>query len=84
MSFIGLEKAYDRVNRKALWLMLRMYDVGVKLLDGIKSMCDDSPACVRVKWDESEPFRIVGGEARVYHVPLAVQCIYGWSDEVGE
>ena len=20
----------------------------------------------------------------MYHVPLAVQCIYGWSDEVGE
>ena len=20
----------------------------------------------------------------VYHIPLAVQCIYGWSDECGE
>ena len=26
------------------------------------------------KWDETG----------VYHVPLAVQCIYGWSDEGGE
>ena len=26
----------------------------------------------------------LGGETGVYHVPLAVQCIYGWSDEGGE
>ena len=33
-----MEKAYDRVNRGALWQVLRMYDVGGKLLDEIKSM----------------------------------------------
>ena len=49
MGFIGLEKAYDTVNREALWQVLRMYDVGVNLLSGIKSMYVDSSACVRVK-----------------------------------
>ena len=34
----------------------------------------DSSGCVRVKW----------GETGAYHVPLAVQCIYGCSDEGGE
>ena len=29
MGFIDLEKAYNKVNRKALWQVLRMYDVGV-------------------------------------------------------
>ena len=38
MSFIDLEKAYNRVNREALWQVLRKYDVGGKLLSGIKSM----------------------------------------------
>ena len=38
MGFIDLEKAYNRVNRVALWQVLRMYDVGCKLLGGIKSM----------------------------------------------
>ena len=36
----------------------------------------DSSACVRIKGGESE--------TEVYHVSLAVQCIYGWSDERGE
>ena len=29
MGLIYLEKAYDRVNREALWQVLRTYDVGV-------------------------------------------------------
>ena len=49
MGLIDLEKAYDRVNREALCQVLRMYDVGGKLLSGIKSMHVDSSACVRVK-----------------------------------
>ena len=32
----NLEKAYDRVNREALWQVLRMYDVGGKLFSEIK------------------------------------------------
>ena len=42
VSFIDLEKAYDRANREALWQVLRMYNVGDKLLSGIKSMYADS------------------------------------------
>ena len=39
-----------------------MYDVvGGKLLSGIKSMYVDSSPYVRVKWDESERFRIDSG-----------------------
>ena len=54
MVFIDLEKAYSRVNREALWQVLRMYNVKCKLLDGIKSMYVDSLACVRVKGGERE------------------------------
>ena len=32
VGFMDLEKAYDRVNREALWQVLRMY-VGGKLLN---------------------------------------------------
>ena len=58
VGFIDLEKAYDRVNRKALWQVLRMYEVRGKLLSGIKNMYVDSSACVRVKGGKSEEFRI--------------------------
>ena len=58
MVSINLEKANDRVNRVALWQVLRMYDVVGKSLSGIKSMYVYSSACVRVNWGESERFRI--------------------------
>ena len=35
VGFIHLENTYDRVNREALWQVLRRYDVGGKLLGGI-------------------------------------------------
>ena len=41
------------VNREALWQVLKMYDVGGKLLNGIKSMYVNSLACIRVKGGES-------------------------------
>ena len=49
MGFMDLDYVYDRVNREALWHMLRMYDVGGKLLNGIKSMYVNSLTYVRVK-----------------------------------
>ena len=55
-----MEKAYNKIKREALWQVLRMYDVGGKLLSGIKSMNVGSLACVRVKGGESEWFGIVG------------------------
>ena len=49
VGFINLEKMYDGVNREVLRQVLRMDDVGSKLLSGIESMYVDSSACVRVK-----------------------------------
>ena len=61
MGFMDLEKAYDRVNREALWQVLRMYDVRGKILYGIKSMYVYRLACIIVKGGESECFRIESG-----------------------
>ena len=49
---LDLEKAYERVNREAQWQVLRMYDVGGKLLNRIKSEYVNSLACVRVEGSE--------------------------------
>ena len=58
---MDLVKAYDKVNREELWQLLKIYDVGDKLFNGIKSMYDNSLVCVRVKGGESEWFRIDSG-----------------------
>ena len=36
-AFMNLEKAYDRVDREALWIMLRLYGVGGNLLKAVQS-----------------------------------------------
>ena len=61
-------KRHDRVNREALWQVLRTYDG--KVLNGIKSTYANSIACFKIN-----------SESEVDHVTLALQCIYGRSDE---
>ncbi len=36
-AFTDLEKAHDRVDREALWSVLRIYGVGGQLLRGIQA-----------------------------------------------
>ena len=47
-AFLDLEKAYDRVDRDAMWNVLRLYEIGGRLLRGVKSFYVGSKACVRV------------------------------------
>ena len=49
IGFMDLEKAYDRINKERLWQVLRMYDVGGKLLNGIQSMYYNSIDCIKIK-----------------------------------
>ena len=53
-----MEKAYVRINREALWQVLRMCDAGGKILSGIKNMHIDSSTCVKLKEGESKRFKI--------------------------
>ena len=54
MGFMDLEESYDWVNREALLQVLRMYNVGGKLLNGIMGMYVNSLACLRVWKGESK------------------------------
>ena len=53
--------------------MPRMYYVGGKLLNRIKSMYVDSPACVKVKWGWSEWLRIIVRKDRGVSCPLGCE-----------
>ncbi len=59
-AFMDLEKAYDRVNREALWSVLRVYGVCGQLLKGMQAFYREANACVRVggKFSESFPVEV--------------------------
>ena len=61
MAFMDLEKAYDRVEREALWKVLNMYGVERKLVRAVKIFYEDSMACVRVGRVESDWFGVKVG-----------------------
>ena len=56
VGFMDLEKAYDRVNREAIWQVL---------LNDIKSMYVNSLAIFKVRGGDSECFRIDSGVRQV-------------------
>ncbi len=53
--------AYDRVDRKGLWDTLRVYGVGGKLFEGMKSFCENASASVQVNGELSESFNVEVG-----------------------
>ncbi len=44
-AFMDLEKAYDRVDREALWSVLYIYGVGGQLFMGILEFCIEKCMC---------------------------------------
>ena len=61
IAFMDLEKAYDRVDREAMWQVMRIYGIGGKVLRGIMSFYDDGRACVRVGGKVSDSFEVKMG-----------------------
>ena len=57
-AFLGLEKAYDRVDKDAMWKVLRLYGTGGRLLRRVKSLHVGSKACVGVGNEVSEWFPV--------------------------
>src|SRR5678815_2244244 len=58
LGIMDLQQAYDR---EARWQVLVIYGVGGRLLNGIKSMYDDSEACVRINGVKGDWFGINSG-----------------------
>ncbi len=45
---MDLYKVYDRVDKQALWNVLRIYGVGGQLLEGTKTFYREPSTCVKV------------------------------------
>ena len=60
LCFVDLEKAYDRVDRKGVWEVLRMYGVGRRNVEAVKSFYDGWEACWRAENKESKLVRMYG------------------------
>ena len=58
---MDLEKAYDRVDREALWNVLKIYGVGGQLMEGIKAFYREASACVKVDGELSDSFAVEVG-----------------------
>ena len=61
MVCVDLEKAYDRVDRELLWKVLRTYGVNGALMRAVKSLYENSKACVIVQGKESDWFKVGQG-----------------------
>ncbi len=59
-TFMDLEKAYDRVDREALWSVLQIHEIG-RLMRAVKSFYEGSKACVRVGRGEGDWFEVTVG-----------------------
>ncbi len=57
---MDLKKAYDRVDREALWSVLKIYGESGQILKGIQAFYEAN-ACVRVGGEFSEEFYGRGG-----------------------
>ncbi len=58
---MDLEKAYDSVDKEALWSVLRINGVGGQLLKGIQAFYREANACVRVGGKFNESFALEVG-----------------------
>ena len=61
MCFIDLQKAYDSVNREALWRICRAYGLSDKIIKMIKLLYEDTSAEVRIDGDFSSSIQIKTG-----------------------
>ncbi len=87
---MDLEKAYDRVDGKAHWNVLKIYGVGRHLMKGIKAFYREANACVKVYEELSDSFAIgVGVRQGCVMLPLLFNifmdgCMRKMKAEVGK
>ncbi len=87
---MNLERKHNRVNREALWNVLKIYGVGGQLMEGIKAFCSKANACVKVDTEFGDSFAIgVGAKQGCVMSPWLFNifmdgCMRGMKAKVGK
>lgn len=79
VTFMDLEKAYEKIDRKGLWDALRIYRVGGHLLEGVSSYHEDASASVMANGELSGNFSVAVCVRQGYHNGCLVHIYMdGW------
>ena len=58
VNFVDFRKAFDSINRPALWKILEWYGLPKKIVDVIKSLYTDCCSAIRINGDTSGWFQV--------------------------
>ena len=61
LNFVDFQKAFDSVDRKALWNILRVYGMPAKIIKLISSLYENSECTVLVDNEPTTPFKVNTG-----------------------
>ena len=61
INFIDFQKAFDCVDRKALWRIMELYGIPIKIIDLIKNLYENSTCTALVNGERTDPFPVNTG-----------------------
>ena len=61
INFIDFQKAFDSVDHKALWRIMELYGIPVKIIDLIKNLYENSTCTALVNGKRTDPFPVNTG-----------------------
>jgi len=61
IHFIDFEKAFDSIHRDSLWIIMRQYGIPQKLIQMVKTMCEDFQCSVIVDNETTDWFPVITG-----------------------
>ena len=61
LNFVDFQKAFDSVDRNALWNILRVYGKPRKIINIISNLYEDSECMVLVDGEPTDPFKVKTG-----------------------
>ena len=61
INFIDFQKAFDSVDRNALWRIMELYGIPIKIIDLIKNFYENSTCTTLVNGERTDPFPVNTG-----------------------